>query len=117
MYPKSTTFESDFNHNLRQKEKLMHILENQISLKELLEIAVSELSVLTTVSNPDFRLEQAEFIDTKNEWEIVVSFLVENTNKRNNPLLGISMLDFERIYKKLTIDTERHIKGYYFFKN
>ncbi len=91
----------------------MYILE----LKELLEIAVGALSKLTTVSNPDFRLEQAEFIDTKNEWEIVVSFLVENTNKRNNPLLGISMLDFERIYKKLTIDTERNVKGYYFFKN
>ena len=85
MYPKSTNFEADFNHNLQQKAKQMYILENQISLKELLEIAVSELSVLTTVSNPDFRLEQAEFIDTKNEWEIVVSFLVENTNKRNNP--------------------------------
>ena len=60
----------------------MYSAENQISLKELLEIAIKELCVLTTVANPDFRLEQAEFIDSKNEWEIVVSFLVENTNKR-----------------------------------
>ncbi len=95
----------------------MYIAENQISLKELLEIAVSELHILTTVSHPDFRLEQAEFIEAKNEWEIVVSFLVENTNKRNSPLLAISMLDFERIYKKLTIDMNKHVKGLYFFKN
>lgn len=95
----------------------MYSAENQISLKELLEIAVNELCVLTTVANPDFRLEQAEFIDSKNEWEIVVSFLVENTNKRNNPVLGIAMLDFERVYKKLTIDSHKHVKGFHFFKN
>ena len=44
-------------------------------MKELLEIAKAELQDLTTVTNPDFRLEQAEFNKRENEWEIVVSYL------------------------------------------
>jgi hypothetical protein len=63
-------------------------------MKELLEITKAELQELTSVSNPDFRLEQAEFSKRDKEWEIVVSFLVPNTNKRSTPIVTAIVSEF-----------------------
>lgn len=91
-------------------------MNSKISLKELLDIAISHLKDLTSVANPDFRLEQAEYNEAKREWEIVVSFLMENTNKRTHPL-GISTAEFQynRIYKKLKVNAEKEVLGLYIF--
>ena len=51
-----------------------------MNLKELYQIAKNELSELSPFENSDFRLEQAEFDKDEKVWEIVISYLVENTN-------------------------------------
>jgi len=91
-------------------------MDSEISLKELLDIAIANLKDLTSVANPDFRLEQAEYNRAKREWEIVVSFLVENTNKRSHPL-GIPSAEFQynRIYKKLKVNADMEVLGLYIF--
>ncbi|MBU3663529.1 MAG: hypothetical protein FGM41_10075 [Bacteroidetes bacterium] len=86
--------------------------------KELLETATLELKDLTTVQNPDFRLEQAEYNEMKKEWEIVVSFLVKDNNKRLNPIgLSLSEFEFQRIYKKLKINSSNEIMGLFLFND
>jgi len=89
-----------------------------MSLKDLLDIAKTELKDLTTVENPDFRLEQAEFKKQENSWEIIVSYLVDNTNKRNFPMAAITG-DFQyyRIYKRLKVDSEKHVIGLFIYNN
>lgn len=88
-----------------------------MKFKELLEIATSELKELTTVESPDFRLEQAVLKDTV--WEIVVSFLVENTYKKDlfestNQPIWI----YDRVYKKLKISENNVIlDGFYMFND
>ena len=86
-------------------------------LKELLEIAKSQLDELTTLKNPDFRLEQAEFKKDEGIWDIVVSFLVENTNKRTTPIAALmSEFQFHRIYKRLKINNAtKEILGFYIY--
>ena len=92
--------------------------ELNFTLKELLEIAKDELKDLSTVENPDFRLEQAVFKKDQNQWEIVVSYLVENTNKRSISMIGLSSdFEYERMYQKVIIDAEKQIAGLYIFNN
>jgi hypothetical protein len=88
----------------------------EITLKELLDIAKENLQNLSTLPNPDFRLEQAEFNRDEKEWEIVVSYLVENTNKKS-ALSALTDFQFHRIYKKMKIDENKEIKGFYIFNN
>jgi hypothetical protein len=93
-------------------------MNSKITLKELREVAEAELRSLTSVSNPDVRLEQAEFNESNNEWDIVVSYLVENTNKRTNAFgLPTSEFEYHRIYKKLKIDSAKEVVGLYIFNN
>ena len=89
---------------------------SKTNLRELLEIAVSQLKDLTNVENPDFRLEQAEYDKKNEEWDLVVSFLVERTNKRTNAL-GIPSSEFQynRIYKRLKINSDNQLAGLYIF--
>jgi hypothetical protein len=88
----------------------------EISLKELLKIGVDQLKDLTNVPTPDFRLEQVEWDKKKEEWEIVISFLVENINKRMNPLgLPVSEFKYHRIYKKLRINNDGEVIAMYIF--
>ena len=48
----------------------------------------------------------------------MVSYLVENTNKRTNSLgIPISEFQFYRIYKKLIIDSEKNVTGLFIFDN
>jgi len=90
----------------------------KLDLKALLTIARLALKDLTSVNEPDFRLEQAEFNKDKNLWEIVVSFLTENTNKRltSNMVFG-SEFQYHRIYKKLSINLDGEITGYHIFND
>lgn len=89
-----------------------------MTLKELLDVAKRQLKDLTTVENADFRLEQAEYKKDEGVWEIVVSYLVENTNKRTISLAPFgSEFQFHRIYKRLKINEEKEILGLYIFNN
>jgi hypothetical protein len=88
-----------------------------MNLKELYKIAKDELSGLSSLENSDFRLEQAEYIKDEEIWEIVVSYLVENTNK---PISSIGALTagftYHRIYKKVKIDNKKNIIGFYIYE-
>ena len=92
--------------------------ELNLTFKDLLEIAKEELKDLSTIEHPDFRLEQAVYKKDQNHWEIVVSYLVENSNKRQLNMIGLSS-DFlyERTYQKLIIDSNRKVSGLYMFSN
>lgn len=90
----------------------------KMNLKELFDLAKTELNDLSTLENPDFRLEQAEFIKNKNHWEIVISYLVENTNKKLDVVNILTAdLKYIRLYKKLIINLEREIEGFYIYNN
>lgn len=89
-----------------------------MTLKDLLDIAKNELRELTTLQNPDFRLEQVEYKKDEGVWDIVVSYLVENTNKRINLLPALaSEFQFHRIYKRLRINKDKQIEGFYLYNN
>ncbi|MFP4370297.1 MAG: hypothetical protein ACLFR2_12025 [Candidatus Kapaibacterium sp.] len=82
-----------------------------MNFKELFKIAKKEMEDLFTLENPDFRLEQAEFNKDEDVWEVVVSYLVENTNKP----LGIPGFNFHRMYKKVKIDNNGQVVGFYIY--
>ena len=91
---------------------------NNIPLKELLSIAKEQLVDITTLQNPDFRLEQAEYKKDTDLWEVVVSYLVENTNKKTSPLIAsLSDFQFHRVYKRLIINNKKEIEGLYMYSN
>jgi hypothetical protein len=88
-----------------------------MTLRELLNIAKSELKEMSSLDNPDFRLEQAEYIKDEDIWDIVVSYLVENTNPRNSPLSAItSEFKYHRIYKQLKIDDNKKVIGFFIYE-
>lgn len=89
-----------------------------MKLKDILKIAESELADLSAVPNPDFRLEQAVFLKDKKIWEIVVSYLVENTNKPSKVFAALaSEFQFLRIYKKLEINEENQLVSFFMHDN
>ncbi|SMD45381.1 hypothetical protein SAMN00777080_4030 [Aquiflexum balticum DSM 16537] len=92
-------------------------MDSKVKFKDLLKTAVTELQGLTSVSNPDFRLEQAEYLKSKNEWDIVVSFLVQNTNPKKGVLVPSYNFEFERVYKRLKINSHKEVLGLYIFEN
>lgn len=86
-------------------------------LKELLTLAKEELKDLSTLDNPDFRLEEATFIESKGLWEIVVSYLVENTNPRENAFSTFTdAFKYLRLYKRLSINANKEIEGFYMYE-
>lgn len=88
-----------------------------MNLKELLDITKTQLRDMSPLRNPDFRLEQAEYIKKEKIWDVVVSYLVENTNKKTTPLAAItSEFQYYRIYKRLKIDEEKNIIGFYIYE-
>ena len=88
-----------------------------MNLKDLYKIAKSELEVLSPLGDSDFRLEQAEYIKEEDIWEVVVSFLVENTNKPISPLGSLTkVFTFHRIYKKVKIDKDKQVIGFYIYE-
>jgi hypothetical protein len=86
-------------------------------LKELLDLAQEHLKGLSTLQDPDFRLEQAEYDEGSKTWDIVVSYLVENTNKRSITIAIMPEFQFHRIYKKIRINDKKEIVGFYIFNN
>ncbi|EOZ96986.1 hypothetical protein A33Q_1904 [Indibacter alkaliphilus LW1] len=93
-------------------------MNSKANFKDLLLIAANELKDLTTVENPDFRLEQAEYNETTKEWDIIVSFLVQNTNLRKTVFeIPSFSLEYERIYKRLKINSQKEVMGLYIFEN
>lgn len=88
-----------------------------MNLRELLNIVKTELKDLSSLENPDFRLEQAEFQKDSDNWEIIVSYLVENTNPKSSPLMAItSEFKYHRVYKKIKIDKDKNIVGFYIYE-
>jgi len=89
-----------------------------MKLKELYAISKKELEELSPLSNADFRLEQAEFNKDEKVWEIVVSYLVENTNKATNMFTPLaSQYQFHRMYKKVKIDDQNQVIGFYIYND
>jgi hypothetical protein len=89
-----------------------------MNFKELYQIAKASLEELKPLDEADFRLEQAEYNEKDETWDIVVSFLVENTNMLKSKMnLPRASLKFERIYKKLKIDKNKIVKGLYMYEN
>ncbi len=89
-----------------------------MDIKEIYQIAKNLLESFTNRECLDFRLEQAEFNKDDKIWEIVVSYLVENINKASNTfsVLGIKEFPFERIYKKVKINENKEVLGFYIFE-
>ncbi|MHB0756965.1 hypothetical protein [Polaribacter sp. M15] len=89
-----------------------------MNLKELIEIVKSNLNILSSLDNPDFRIEQAEFFPETGNWEIIVSFLVENTNpKISSPLMAMAtQFKYHRTYKKVLINNEKEIVGFFMYE-
>jgi len=85
-------------------------------LKVVLDIAKEQLKDMSSLDDPDFRLEQAVFDKDDETWDIVVSYLVEKTNKRAPVLAAItSEFQYHRMYKRLTIDKDNNIFGFFIF--
>ena len=89
-----------------------------MKLKELYAIAKQELEELSPLPNSDFRLEQAEYNKAEKVWEIVVSYLVENTNKPVKSFMPLTTeFPFYRIYKKVKINDKNEVIGFYIYNN
>lgn len=87
-----------------------------MNLKELYQIAKKELEVLSPFEDADFRLEQAEYNKEDKVWEVVVSYLVENINKPVSPIgMLSSSYPYHRIYKKVKIDDNKNLIGFYIY--
>lgn len=87
-----------------------------MNLKELYQIAKESFEQLSPLEEADFRLEQAEYNKEDEIWEIVVSYLVENTNKSESPLGTLSSrLKYDRVYKQVKIDEDKNVLGFYIF--
>jgi hypothetical protein len=87
-----------------------------MKLKDILTIAKNELADLSTIENPDFRLEQAIFKEEEKKWEVVVSYLVENTNKPFKAFAALSAeFLFLRMYKKLEINDKNEVVSFLMF--
>ncbi|MGM0581734.1 MAG: hypothetical protein ACQETL_13695 [Bacteroidota bacterium] len=88
-----------------------------MNFKELYKIAKESLEELSPLDEADFRLEQAEYNDHDETWDIVVSYLVENINKPDSPLGAFSTgFKYHRVYKKVKIDKNKNVKGFYMFE-
>jgi hypothetical protein len=86
-------------------------------LKDLLEIAKAELIDLSPLDEPHFRLEQAVLSKDSSTWEIVVSYLIPNTNEapKNLSVLAPEFAHY-RVYKRVVIDDKKHVIGLYIYR-
>ncbi len=89
-----------------------------LQLKDLYKISQNNINGIVPKEFNDFRLEQAEFDPHNEEWNVVVSFLLENSNKSVNALAPIfTSLQYERVYKKLKLDSVGNLLGFYIYNN
>ncbi len=87
-----------------------------MNFNKLLDITREGMKGLSKLKDPDFRLEQAEFKTDKEEWDIVVSYLVSNANKKNSHISIAFDYKFYRIYKRIRINKEEEIIGFYIYE-
>jgi hypothetical protein len=86
-------------------------------LKDLLEVAKSELSDLTPLEEPHFRLEQAVHNKDAKTWDIVVSFLIPNTSEAPKNLSVLApQSEHYRIHKRVVIDDKKNVIGLYVYR-
>lgn len=93
-----------------------------ITIKDIISKIKNELEYLTTLSEPDFRLEQIEQDSTDKNWEVVISYLVKNTNPRvTSGLAGTvgtaGQFEFTRLYKKVKVDSYGNVTGIYIYRH
>lgn len=90
-----------------------------MNISDLLNIVETQLRDLSKLDTPDFRLEQAEKNKEDDIWEIVISYLVPNTNKKTSGLGGalssIGSFEFARLYKKVKINKDGDVIGIYIY--
>lgn len=88
-----------------------------MQFKDLYQIAKKELGDIPNLVNSDFRLEQVQQQNNdKGGWEIVVSYLVKNDNKEQNPLSSL-IEPFERIYKRVKINNHGKVEAFFMHNN
>lgn len=89
-----------------------------MKLKDLLNSATTQLRDLSTLDNPDFRLEQAVYKKDEKIWEIVISYLVKNNTITTNPFADIApAFKYTRLYKKVNLDENGQVAGFYLYDN
>ncbi len=89
-----------------------------MNFQELYTLAKSELDSITKVEKSDIRLEQVSFNETDETWEVIISYLVENNNQTVNPLTALKGVPpFERIFKKVLIDSKKGVKGFFIYEH
>jgi len=84
-----------------------------LDLKRLYGFSQKHLSDMMGEKLNDFRLEQAENTSDGN-WDVVVSFLMHNVNapETNGSIFSGSHLPFERVFKRLLLDTDGELIKY-----
>lgn len=85
-----------------------------ITLRELLDIAIDHLQTFTAKEKPDFRLEQAEYKEEQQLWDVVVSWLVKRYDE-GGPALIRDQGYYLRIWKRIHIDKEKQVVDMWFF--
>lgn len=89
-----------------------------MDFNKLFKIAKGEIEWMSTLKDPDFRLEQAVFEEKEKLWRVAVSFLVERKNPFQTPTSDfLANWKYERIYKELQIDDKDRVISMRFFEN
>ena len=89
-----------------------------MKFKDLYSIAFLELKTLFDPLEADFRLEEAEYNKSSEIWNIVVSYLVPKPQPIKTPayLSLAPVFEHERVYKRLKIDNEGTVIGFYIYE-
>ncbi|MEJ2881524.1 hypothetical protein [Pedobacter sp. GR22-6] len=93
-----------------------------MNLSELKKAAKDSIEILFGKNIRDFRVEQIEKASDNLDWEISVSFLMDNINIPHvKNIIGMpglsSMLPYDRVYKTLLISEEGTFKNMKMFKD
>jgi|GEM_PF-643089 len=91
-------------------------METKLSFGDLKRIAESIINEFTELESPDLRLEEVEYNDKEEIWEIVVSFLVKSKDPNVLSFIAFkneSEYNLTRLYKKIKIDNDSNIIGVY----
>lgn len=93
-----------------------------IDLKKLFLIAKDHIIDILNNGDykPDLRLEEAKFNEEEGVWDIIISYLLKNENITEktevSPLnIAFGQRKFERIYKKVKIDTQGKFIGLFMY--
>lgn len=100
------------------KIKKFPMATKQIDLKRLYKAASDYIMDWPLIAeHPDVRLEQVEYKELKQCWEIVISFLIKNEQELNL-LSGLQYNSkVKRTYKMLEVSHNYEINGSYIFNH